>query len=51
VCGDDTEYVAKALIRIAAAPEAVGGYRILKQPAALRHFSAALEPISPIPAP
>jgi tryptophanase len=45
------EYAAEALIRIAAAHEALGGYRILKQPAALRHFSAALEPINPVPAP
>ncbi len=39
------EYVAEALIRIANKPEALNGYRILEQPAALRHFSAVLAPL------
>jgi tryptophanase len=40
------EYVAEALIRIAASPETLNGYRIVNQPAALRHFTAALAPIA-----
>jgi len=39
------EYVAEALIRIAHKPEALHGYRILEQPAALRHFTAVLAPL------
>jgi tryptophanase len=39
------EHVAQALIRIAAEPEALTGYRILQQPPALRHFSAVLAPL------
>jgi tryptophanase len=45
------EYVVEALIRIAAAPEELGGYRILEEPGALRHFTAALEPIGALAAP
>ena len=40
------EHVAEALIRIAAEPEALTGYRIVQQPAALRHFSAVLAPLA-----
>jgi tryptophanase len=39
------EHVAEALIRIAADPEALTGYRIVAQPATLRHFSAVLAPL------
>ena len=39
------EYVAEALIRIAANRRALNGYSIVEQPAALRHFTATLEPI------
>jgi tryptophanase len=39
------EYVAEALIGIAADPKALRGYRIVEQPAVLRHFTASLEPI------
>jgi tryptophanase len=41
------EYAAEALIRVARRPEAVPGYRITTQPAALRHFSAVLTPKPP----
>ncbi len=41
------EYVAEALIRIASDPRALTGYRILEQPATLRHFSAVLAPLPP----
>ena len=40
-------HAAEALIRLAADPKALTGYRIVQQPAALRHFSAALEPLRP----
>jgi tryptophanase len=40
------EYVAEALIRIASEPGTLMGYRIVEQPAALRHFSAVLAPLS-----
>jgi tryptophanase len=40
------EYVAEALIRIAKEPGMLVGYRIVEQPAALRHFSAVLAPLS-----
>jgi tryptophanase len=39
------EYVAETLTRIAASPETLNGYRIVNQPATLRHFTAALEPV------
>ena len=45
------DYVAEALIRIAATPDALCGYRILQQPSALRHFTAVLEPIAAVAAP
>jgi tryptophanase len=40
------EHAAEALIRIAADPEALTGYRIVQQPPALRHFSAILAPLA-----
>jgi len=40
------EYVAEALIQIANEPGTLVGYRIIEQPAALRHFSAVLAPLS-----
>jgi tryptophanase len=39
------EYVAEALIRIANKAGSLTGYRIVQQPAALRHFSAVLAPL------
>ena len=40
------QYAAEALIRIAAEPERLTGYRIVQQPSALRHFSAVLAPLA-----
>jgi tryptophanase len=40
------EHVAETLIRIAADPGALTGYRIVEQPATLRHFSAVLAPLT-----
>jgi tryptophanase len=38
--------VAETLIRIAAEPGTLTGYRIVEQPANLRHFSAVLAPLT-----
>ncbi len=39
------DYVAEAMGRIAARPEAIRGYRITYQPRLMRHFTARFEPI------
>jgi tryptophanase len=40
------DYVAEAVIAVAGARDALRGYRIVKAPEVLRHFTAAFEPLS-----
>lgn len=42
------DYVAEVCGRVHARRRALTGYRIVSQPAALRHFSASFEPLGPI---
>lgn len=41
------DFVVEVVEKVAARREALRGYRIVEQPAALRHFSARFEPLSP----
>jgi tryptophanase len=41
------DYVAEAVIGVAAAKDRLRGYRIVKAPAVLRHFTAVFEPLPP----
>ena len=46
------DYVVEAVLNVHARRESVGGYRIARQPRALRHFTARFEPLPPAePAP
>jgi tryptophanase len=39
------DYVAEAVIQVAAARDALRGFRLVEQTAVLRHFTARLEPL------
>jgi tryptophanase len=39
------DYVAEAVIAVASLKESLRGYRIVKAPAVLRHFTAVFEPL------
>jgi tryptophanase len=41
------DYVAEALIAVAELKQSLRGYRMVKAPAVLRHFTAVFEPLSP----
>jgi tryptophanase len=41
------DYVAEVAIHVAGRRDALGGYRIVEAPRALRHFTARFEPLSP----
>jgi tryptophanase len=40
------DYVAEAVIGVAATKQSLRGYRITKAPAVLRHFTAVFEPLA-----
>ena len=41
------DYLAEVILHVHGERHALGGYRIVEEPAALRHFTATLEPIAP----
>ena len=43
------DYVGEVIVAVAARAEELRGYRIVEQPAWLRHFTATLEPLSSRP--
>ena len=40
------DYVVEVCERVLAAKDGLGGYRIVEQPSALRHFTARFEPVA-----
>ena len=43
------DYVIEVAESLARNRAAIGGYRIVSEPAALRHFTAVFEPVDPVP--